>query len=162
MGMCNGQEEHDNLVWDKNDEDFEAAQQQLRLKTFCRKVEGFVQQKFGKPATLVSPLIIGGSNILHRVRVEDMSPDVMVRVPCPSLVHFPVEKTMNEAATASFLVSQTQLPIPSPLFFGKDPDDERAAMEPFVQRKLADSKDRLIVEWDETEAQKRFSELLFN
>ncbi|EWZ42694.1 hypothetical protein BFJ70_g9605 [Fusarium oxysporum] len=89
MGMYNGQEEHDNLVWDKNDEDFEAAQQQLRLKTFCRKVEG-------------------------------------------------------------------------PLFFGKDPDDERAAMEPFVQRKLAESKDRLIVEWDETEAQKRFSELLFN
>ncbi|RKL12492.1 hypothetical protein BFJ68_g7890 [Fusarium oxysporum] len=69
---------------------------------------------------------------------------------------------MNEAATASFLVSQTQSPIPSPLFFGKDPDDERAAMEPFVQRKLAESKDRLIVEWDETEAQKRFSELLFN
>jgi hypothetical protein len=89
-------------------------------------------------------------------------PDVMVRVPCPSLVQFPVEKTMNEAATASFLVSQTQLPIPSPLFFGKDPDDERAAMEPFVQRKLAESKDRLIVEWDETEAQKRFSEVLFN
>lgn len=86
----------------------------------------------------------------------------MVRVPCPSLVQFPVEKAMNEAATASFLVSQTQLPIPSPLFFGKDPDDERAAMEPFVQRKLAESKDRLIVEWDETEAQKRFSELLFN
>ncbi|EXK33202.1 hypothetical protein FOMG_11951 [Fusarium oxysporum f. sp. melonis 26406] len=43
MGMYNSQEEHDNLVWDKNDEDFEAAQQQLRLKTFCRKVEGFVQ-----------------------------------------------------------------------------------------------------------------------
>ncbi|EXA00219.1 hypothetical protein FOCG_02316 [Fusarium oxysporum f. sp. radicis-lycopersici 26381] len=35
-------------------------------------------------------------------------------------------------------------------------------MEPFVQRKLAESKDRLIVEWDETEAQKRFSELLLN
>ncbi|EWY95509.1 hypothetical protein FOYG_04537 [Fusarium oxysporum NRRL 32931] len=74
MGMYNCQEEHDNLVWDKNDEDFEAAQQQLRLKTFCRKVEGFVQQKFGKPATFVSPFIIGGSNILQRVRVEDMSP----------------------------------------------------------------------------------------
>ncbi|KAM0087175.1 hypothetical protein ACKRZS_000715 [Fusarium odoratissimum] len=144
MGMYNGQEEHDDLVWDKNDEDFEAAQQQVRLKTFCRKVEGFVKQKFGKPATLISPLIIGGFNILYRVRVEDMSPDVMVLSAIPEPL------------------SQTQLPIPSPLFFGKDPDDERAAMEPFVKKKLAESKDRLIVEWDETEAQKRFSELLFN
>ncbi|RKL47555.1 hypothetical protein BFJ72_g1787 [Fusarium proliferatum] len=41
-------------------------------------------------------------------------------------------------------------------------DDERAAMEPFIQRKMAEIKERRIVEWDETEAQKRFSELLFN
>ncbi|KAG5805407.1 hypothetical protein H9Q74_010684 [Fusarium xylarioides] len=101
--MYDGQEEHDILVWDKNDEDFEAAQQQMRLKAFCRKVEGFVQQKFGRPATLISPLIIGGFNTLYRVRVEDMSPDVMVRLPCPSLVQFPAEKTI-------------------PLFFGKDPE----------------------------------------
>ncbi|KAF4420245.1 aromatic-L-amino-acid decarboxylase [Fusarium acutatum] len=65
--MYEGQGEHDNLVWDKNDEDFEAAQQQMRLKTFCRKVEGFVQQKFGRSATLISPLIIGGFNILYRL-----------------------------------------------------------------------------------------------
>ncbi|KAG5744851.1 hypothetical protein H9Q69_012687 [Fusarium xylarioides] len=120
--MYDGQEEHDILVWDKNDEDFEAAQQQMRLKAFCRKVEGFVQQKFGRPATLISPLIIGGFNTLYRVRVEDMSPDVMVRLPCPSLVQFPAEKTMYEAATASFLARRTKLPIPSPLFFGKDPE----------------------------------------
>ncbi|KAF5532623.1 aromatic-amino-acid decarboxylase [Fusarium mexicanum] len=119
-GMYDGQEEHDNLVWDKNDETVEVAQQQMRLKTFCRKVEGFVQQKFGRPATLISPLMMGGLNVLCRVRVEDMSPDVMVRLPCPSLVQFPVEKTMYEAATASFLVKQTQLPVPGPLFFGKD------------------------------------------
>jgi hypothetical protein len=50
MGLYDGQEEHDNLVWDKNDEDFEAAQRQLRLKTFCRRVEAFVQNKFDKPA----------------------------------------------------------------------------------------------------------------
>ncbi|KAF5233786.1 hypothetical protein FANTH_12448 [Fusarium anthophilum] len=119
-GIYDGQEEHDNLVWDKNDEAVEVAQQQTRLKTFCRKVEGFVKQKFGRPATLISPLMMGGFNVLYRVRVEDMSPDVMVRLPCPSLAQFPVEKTMYEAATASFLVKQTQLPVPGPLFFGKN------------------------------------------
>ncbi|KAI3582273.1 FAD binding domain-containing protein [Fusarium oxysporum f. sp. albedinis] len=55
----------------------------------------FFTEKTTWASTFVSPLIIGGSNILHR-------------------------------------------------------------------RKLAESKDRLIVEWDETEAQKRFSEVLFN
>ncbi|KAF5974580.1 hypothetical protein FBULB1_7716 [Fusarium bulbicola] len=285
-GMYDGQEEHDNLVWDKNDEVVEVAQQQMRLKTFCRKVEGFVKQKFGRPATLISPLMMGGFNVLYRVRVEDMSPDVMVRLPCPSLVQFPVEKTMlwgddfragnillNESNDIAALIDweytyagPTQffldLPwwllletaemwspdlehwrqtyesrlgtwlsamekaeasmgapayntFPVPLsrymreswqtgrfflssaarkswafdamywnflderFFGhRDPgvvkgdlwktrinllsDDERAAMEPFVQRKMAEGKERRIVEWDETEAQKRFSELLFN
>ncbi|KAF5964583.1 aromatic-amino-acid decarboxylase [Fusarium coicis] len=36
-------------------------------------------------------------------------------------------------------------------------DDERAATESFVQRKMAEGKERRIVEWDETEAKKRFS-----
>ncbi|EWG41938.1 hypothetical protein FVEG_03918 [Fusarium verticillioides 7600] len=35
-------------------------------------------------------------------------------------------------------------------------------MESFVQRKMAEGKERRIVEWDETEAKKRFSELLLN
>ncbi|KAF5645457.1 kinase-like domain protein [Fusarium sp. NRRL 52700] len=90
MIFYDGQEELDNLVWDKNDENSEAAQNQLRLKTFCRQVEEFVQHRFGKPTTLISPLIFGGFNVLYRVQVEEMSPDVMVRLPCPSLVQFPV------------------------------------------------------------------------
>ncbi|KAF9767157.1 hypothetical protein IL306_000333 [Fusarium sp. DS 682] len=81
MGLYDDQEEHDNLVWDKNDEDFDAAQHQLRLKAFCRKVEAFVAHKFGKPATLISPMIFGGFNVLYRVRVQDLSPDVMLTFP---------------------------------------------------------------------------------
>ncbi|KAI7766691.1 hypothetical protein LZL87_004991 [Fusarium oxysporum] len=219
IGMYDGQEEHDNLVWDKNDEDFETAQQQLRLKTFCRKVEGFVQQKFGKPATLISPLIIGGFNILYRVQVEDMSPDVMfildppwwllletaemwspdleewrqtyesrlgiwlsamekaeasMGTPACNTLPVPLSRYMRESCqTGRFFLSYAA----HERFFGdRDPgvvkgdlwrkridllsDDMRAAMEPFVQRKLAESKDRLTVEWDETEAQKRLSFLL--
>ncbi|KAF5670912.1 kinase-like domain-containing protein [Fusarium heterosporum] len=118
--MYNGQEELDNLVWDRNDEESEVAQNQLRLKTFCRKVEEFTQQKFGKPARLISPLIFGGFNVLYRMRVEGLSPDVMVRLPCPSLVQFPREKTIYEAATALLVAEQTQLPVPRHLFFDQD------------------------------------------
>jgi len=39
---------------------------------------------------------------------------------------------------------------------------ERDAMEPFVERKMVESKERIIVDWDPTEAKQRLSELLFD
>ncbi|KAJ2895228.1 hypothetical protein MKZ38_006759 [Zalerion maritima] len=125
--MYGGQEELDNLVWDKNDEDSDEAQKRMRLKTTCGKVEALAEEKFGKPATLISPLILGGFNILYRIRLEGMCPDVMVRLPCPSLVQFPNEKTIQEAATAALIAKQTQLPIPRQLFFDQD-----STVGPFV------------------------------
>ncbi|KAJ4131771.1 hypothetical protein NW768_005968 [Fusarium equiseti] len=122
MIFYDGQEELDNLVWDKNDEDTEKAQKQLRLTTFCQKVEDLVQDKFGKPTKHVCPIIVGGFNVLYRVRVEGMSPDVMLRVPCPSLVPFPGEKTIYEAATACLLADRTKLPVPRPTSYGEDSD----------------------------------------
>lgn len=118
--MYDSQEELDNLVWDKNDEDFDAAQKRMRLKTICRQVEELVEEKLGSPATLITPLIMGGFNILYRVRVEGRTPDVMVRLPCPSLVQFPSEKTIQEAATAAYIAKVTGLPIPRHLFHGQD------------------------------------------
>lgn len=41
-------------------------------------------------------------------------------------------------------------------------DDERSAMEPFVQRKMANTEERRIVDWDPTEARRRYLELLFD
>jgi hypothetical protein len=41
-------------------------------------------------------------------------------------------------------------------------EEERAAIEPFVERKMAESKTRCIIDWDPTEARQRFSELLFD
>jgi hypothetical protein len=41
-------------------------------------------------------------------------------------------------------------------------DEERVAMEPFVERKMDESKERKIVDWDEIEARKRLAELLFD
>jgi hypothetical protein len=41
-------------------------------------------------------------------------------------------------------------------------DQERAALEPFVERKMRESKDRIIVNWDPVEARRRMSEVLFD
>ncbi|OAQ65777.1 protein kinase-like domain [Pochonia chlamydosporia 170] len=120
--MYDGQEELDNLVWDNNDEESEESIKQLRHKDTCRKVEALAEQKLGEPSSLVSPLILGGFNILYRIRRANTSPDVMVRLPCPALVQFPDEKTKQEFATAAFVAQNTDLPIPRHLFYGQDSD----------------------------------------
>ncbi|RDL40596.1 Phosphotransferase [Venustampulla echinocandica] len=125
--MYSGQEELDNLVWDKNDEDSDKSQKQMRLKTICRQVERLAKQKFRKPATLVSPLIIGGFNILYRLHLEGVTPDIIVRLPCPSLVQFPDEKTDHEAATAAYISNNTEVPTPQVFFSGRD-----STLGPFV------------------------------
>ncbi|KAH7327354.1 hypothetical protein BKA65DRAFT_510451, partial [Rhexocercosporidium sp. MPI-PUGE-AT-0058] len=40
-------------------------------------------------------------------------------------------------------------------------EEERLAMEPFVQQKIEESQKRILVEWDPVEAKQRLSELLF-
>ena len=118
-----GQEELDDLVWDKNDEDSEKSLKQMRLKTTCRGVERLAEQRFGTGATLVSPLIAGGFNMLYRIRLAGTpsGPDALVRLPCPSLVQFPDEKTMQETATAKYIAKNTRIPIPLHFFYGETP-----------------------------------------
>lgn len=41
-------------------------------------------------------------------------------------------------------------------------DDERRAMEPFVETKMIESKERIIVDWEPEKARERLSELLFD
>ncbi|KAI3319980.1 phosphotransferase [Xylariaceae sp. AK1471] len=118
--MYDGQEELDNLVWDKNDEDSEKSLKELRLKTMCRQVERLAMQKFGRPATLVPPLIMGGFHILYRIQLEEVSPDIMVRLPCPNLVQFPDEKIVQETATAACVAKNTRIPVARQFFYGRD------------------------------------------
>jgi hypothetical protein len=127
--MYDEQEELDNLVWDKNDKDSDKSLKHMRLKTTCREVERLAQQRFKTRAALVSPLIVGGFNILYRVHLEGVPPrpDVMVRLPCPSLVQFPDEKTLQEAATAKYIAENTRIPIPQHFFYGRD-----STLGPFV------------------------------
>ncbi|CAM1503233.1 Fc.00g080090.m01.CDS01 [Cosmosporella sp. VM-42] len=133
--MYDGQEELDSLVWDKNDEDYDEAEKQIRLKTTCRQVEKLVERKFGKPATLISPIIFGGFNVLYRIRLAEEeallkgpeAPDIMIRLPFPSLVQFPDEKTIQEAATADYVAKNTQLPVPKQFCYGQD-----SVLGPFI------------------------------
>lgn len=95
----------------------------MTLKTTCRQVEQLAEHKFGKPATLISPLIGGSFNILNRIRLEGTTPDVMVRLPYPGLVQFPGEKTAQETAAASYIAKKKkhiQIPIPRYFFYGRD------------------------------------------
>ncbi|CZS96554.1 uncharacterized protein RAG0_05830 [Rhynchosporium agropyri] len=120
--MYKDRQHFDNVAWDKNDDAEEESQMRLRRKDTCRQVESLVEQRCGKPATLVSPLVIGGLNIHYRIRIEgeDSSSDVMVRLPWPSASCFPGEKVVYEAATAEYLRLNTDIPSAQVLYYGRD------------------------------------------
>jgi hypothetical protein len=92
----------------------------MRHRSVCRSLVKLAEAKFGSQGTLVPPLIGGGFNMLYRVRIEGRSPDIMVRLPCTTLIQFPQEKTVQEAATATFIAKETQLPIPQLHYYGED------------------------------------------
>ncbi|KAL2754155.1 hypothetical protein ACRALDRAFT_1056424 [Sodiomyces alcalophilus JCM 7366] len=116
--MDHAREDFDDLAWDRNDEAREQSMKDLRRISTCRALESFVGQKFDKHATLVSPINVGGYNILYRLSLEGMYPDVMIRLPFPNMTQFPDEKTLREAATVKFLYHNTQLPIPRQFDYG--------------------------------------------
>ncbi|KAF2972817.1 hypothetical protein GQX73_g694 [Xylaria multiplex] len=118
--MYDGQEELDNLVWDKNDEESEKSQKEMQLKSRCRLVERLAMEKFGRTATLVPPLVMGGFHMLYRIRLEGVTPDIMVRLPCPDLVQYPDEKITQETATARYVAENTDIPVPKHFFHGRD------------------------------------------
>ncbi len=63
--MENARPDFDELAWDKNDEEWEEAQKALSKKSLCRRLELLVAEKFGKPATWITPMIIGGFHNLY-------------------------------------------------------------------------------------------------
>lgn len=115
-------QDSDNLAWDRSDELWEEAMKQVRLKTTCRKVEAFAERILGEPASLVTPLIIGGFNVLYPIRAEGLTADVLIRLPCPNQAVFPEEKTLAEAAIAAYISQHTQLPVPKVFKHGIDSD----------------------------------------
>ncbi|KAH8900659.1 hypothetical protein GQ53DRAFT_835607 [Thozetella sp. PMI_491] len=115
-------QDSDNLAWDRSDELWEEAIKQVKLSSTCRTVEAFATKLFGKPTTLVTPLIIGGFNVLYPIRIDGSPTNALVRMPCPNQALFPEEKTLAEAATAACISKHTQLPVPKVFYHGIDPD----------------------------------------
>ena len=110
----------DNLVWDKNDEAWEKSQRRLRYTQTCLLAASLAEQKFGQPAKFVSPVHIGGYNVLYKIHLEETSLDVMVRLPCPELCQFPHEKVVAEAAIMKYVANRTNIPIPQLFHHGFD------------------------------------------
>ncbi|TVY17497.1 hypothetical protein LARI1_G005372 [Lachnellula arida] len=116
--MEDTRQDFDNLIWDKNDEEWEKVQPELRQRSTISLVEALATEKFKSPSTWITPMKIGGYNIIYRLRVEGLSSDVIVRRPIPCFAQFPEEKTLIEAATASYIEKQTRIPTASVLFHG--------------------------------------------
>lgn len=119
--MYKGRQNFDDVAWDKNDAAEEESEKKLRKESFCRRVEAFVAEKFGKPAEILS-IITGGLNIHYRMRFEEeeSSSDVIVRVPWPGAAQFPDEKVLYEAAVTEFLTVNTTIPVSRVLHYGSD------------------------------------------
>ncbi|KAF5694995.1 kinase-like domain-containing protein [Fusarium denticulatum] len=164
--MYDGQEEHGNLVWDKNGEDFEAAQQQMGLKAFCHKVKvphvldpDTLDSILENIWTKSSPLLAGTvSADFPEDRIFTSGWQRQVRSSRSSSHSQHDRKDSQTYHEHNGLVTSEDDCRNNDLLS----DGERAAMEPFVQRKMTEGKERPVVGWDETEAKKRFSELLSN
>ncbi|PVH84081.1 phosphotransferase [Cadophora sp. DSE1049] len=116
--MEDTREDFDNLIWDQNDGEWEKVQPKMRQRSVIQLVEALATEKFGCPSTWVTPMNIGGYNIVYRLRVKCFS-DVIVRRPIPCFAQFPEEKTLIDAATANYVETQTQVPVAPVLFHGK-------------------------------------------
>ncbi|KAF7549587.1 hypothetical protein G7046_g8288 [Stylonectria norvegica] len=115
-------QDSDNLAWDRSDELWEKATKQVRLTSTCRKIESFAERIYGNSAELVTPLIIGGFNVLYPIRIEGVFDKILIRLPCPDQTVFPKEKTLAEAATVACLSQNTQLALPKAFHHGIDPE----------------------------------------
>ncbi|KAL0932598.1 phosphotransferase family protein [Colletotrichum truncatum] len=114
-------QDSDNLAWDRSDDLWEEAVRQVRLSSQCQKIESFAKSILGEPAKFTTPLVIGGFNVLYPIRLEGISPSVLVRLPCPNQAIFPEEKTISEAATARYIAKHTQLLVPKVFHYGNYP-----------------------------------------
>lgn len=113
-------QDSDNLAWDRSDEIWEKTIKQVRLSSTCHKIETLAEKTLGKPVTLVTTLIIGGFHVLYPFRVDGLTANVLIRLPCPKQGPFSVEKTLAEAATAAYISQRTQIPTPKLLKYGAD------------------------------------------
>ena len=101
--MDDDRADFDSVAWNRNDKVWEESQKLFRRVSTLRRIQSFVTQKFGKTATWVTPMRIGGYNNLYRMRIEGSDDDVIIRLPQPSLVQFPDEKLFKRLPQRALL-----------------------------------------------------------
>lgn len=113
----------DDLAWDRHDELWADAINEVRLTSTCQKIETLAESVYKGPVTFVPPLIVGGFNVLYQIQIHDRPEEkIFFRLPCPNQAIFPEEKTRAEAATARYLTEFTTLPVPKVFYQHTDPD----------------------------------------
>lgn len=117
--MYQNRQDYDNDAWDLNDDVSSASIKRLSRTYVCDEVVAAVASHFGAPASPVTPLRMGGYNMLYRISVSGLKNDILVRVPCPNLSQFPEEKTRQEVATIQLLRENTALQVPECLHSGR-------------------------------------------
>jgi hypothetical protein len=110
--MDDDRADYDNVAWDRNDAAWEESHKELPLLSTRRRVESLVEKKFRKPATWVPKIIFGDYNALYRIRLEGVSPDVIVRLPQRNRAQFPDEKPLERPRRQSTLdkILRSQFP----------------------------------------------------
>ncbi|EKD14414.1 phosphotransferase [Drepanopeziza brunnea f. sp. 'multigermtubi' MB_m1] len=98
----------DNLAWDKSDEASEISQKRLRRTGTSELAASLAAQKFGRKARFEPPLLISGYNILYRIQVEGLTPDV-----CHARRLYEKE-THRDPRTGNILAGPTQFILDCP------------------------------------------------
>jgi hypothetical protein len=131
------QQDFDNVAWDRNDEAWENTLKSLRTNSTCLAMESLAKEKCGKRATLATPLMAGGYNMLYRMRLEETSiGDVLLRISCPGRIQFPDEKTLAEVGTMKYIKDKTDVPVPCVYHYGlskQNPDIGPFIIMPYIK-----------------------------
>ncbi|KAH8879479.1 hypothetical protein GQ53DRAFT_854515 [Thozetella sp. PMI_491] len=80
--MSQDREPYDDVVWEKNETEWEKTELQFRYKKNHRKIGSLIQDILAKPGK-IQPGVMGGAyNQLYRMSFSDGSEDVLLRIPC--------------------------------------------------------------------------------
>ena len=113
-------QDSDDVAWERSDEVYDEDLRQARRGSVSDRIEAFASKMFRSPATVVTPLMLGGFNAIYPLHIEDHSDPILVRCPLLHQPLFPEEKMISEAATATFLSQHTKIPIPKLFNYGVD------------------------------------------
>ncbi|KAM3466323.1 hypothetical protein NHJ6243_001063 [Beauveria neobassiana] len=114
--------DYDELAWDRFDQQRDQLQKQLFRLSTIKSLQDVVQATFAQEARWISPVNIGGWNIVFVFELAASNSRVVLRLPSPHAAHFAEEKTSLETATIKFLSQHTNVSIPTLFSSGQHAD----------------------------------------